>query len=155
MQKRGVSYIKIMNIRKTVFLAVVFFLLTALCAGISAAEEDPLNLYARSAVLMDGDSGRILYGKKADVQMPMASTTKIMTCIVALEQADSETVCTVSGNASAQPQVKLGMKKDDQFYLKDLLYSLMLESHNDSAVCIAETIGGSVEGFAALMKRKA
>ena len=120
-----------------------------------SAESEELELYARSAVLMDGDSGRILYGKKADAELPMASTTKIMTCIVALEQVDSEKVCTVSGNASAQPQVKLGMKKDDQFYLRDLLYSLMLESHNDSAVCIAETIGGSVEGFAALMNRKA
>lgn len=127
----------------------------ALFTAAVSAESEKLELYARSAVLMDGDSGRILYGKKADVQMPMASTTKIMTCIVALEQADSETVCTVSGNASAQPQVKLGMKKDDQFYLKDLLYSLMLESHNDSAVCIAETVGGSVEGFAELMNRKA
>ena len=73
-----------------------------------SAESEELELYARSAVLMDGDSGRILYGKKADAELPMASTTKIMTCIVALEQVDSEKVCTVSGNASAQPQVKLG-----------------------------------------------
>lgn len=153
--------------RKGYLLGLVLYLCVSLNLEIQAEEEtletpsavsvesEELELYARSAVLMDGDSGRILYGKKADAELPMASTTKIMTCIVALEQADSETVCTVSGNASAQPQVKLGMKKDDQFYLRDLLYSLMLESHNDSAVCIAETIGGSVEGFAALMNRKA
>lgn len=118
------------------------------------AEEAP-ELYARSAVLMDGDSGRILYGVKEEDPMPMASTTKIMTCIIALEEAEDDTVCTVSEFASAQPEVKLGMEKGDTFYLKDLLYSLMLESHNDTAVCIAETVGGSVEGFAAMMNRKA
>lgn len=121
----------------------------------ASAEENTLELYARSAVLMDGDSGRVLYGKEEDTEMPMASTTKIMTCIVALEHMEQDTVCTVSGTASAQPKVKLGMVKGDTFYLRDLLYSLMLESHNDSAVCIAETIGGSVEGFAAMMNEKA
>lgn len=119
------------------------------------AQEDDLGLYARSAVLMDGDSGRILYTKDAQTELPMASTTKIMTCILALEEGEENTVCTVSGQAAAQPQVKLGMVKDDTFYLKDLLYSLMLESHNDTAVCIAETVGGSVEGFAERMNEKA
>lgn len=118
-------------------------------------KEDLLNLYARGAVLMDGDSGRVLYGKEADTPLPMASTTKIMTCIVALEQMPGDTVCTVSGNASAQPKVKLGMVKDDTFYLKDLLYSLMLESHNDTAVCIAENVSGSVGAFASCMNEKA
>lgn len=122
---------------------------------LAAEENDTLGLYARSAVLMDGGSGRILYGKDAQVELPMASTTKIMTCIVALEEKKLDTVCTVSANASAQPQVKLGMIQGDTFYLKDLLYSLMLESHNDSAVCIAETVAGSVEGFANKMNEKA
>lgn len=118
--------------------------------------KEELELYARGAVLMDGDSGRILYGKNEDDPMPMASTTKIMTCILALEAMENpEQVCEVSSNAAAQPQVKLGMVQGDTFYLKDLLYSLMLESHNDSAVCIAESVSGSVEEFAALMNRKA
>ncbi|MCD7833984.1 MAG: D-alanyl-D-alanine carboxypeptidase [Lachnospiraceae bacterium] len=122
-----------------------------------AAQESPLDLYATSAVLMDGTSGRVLYDKDGDTPLPMASTTKIMTCILALESAtdDAETVCTVSGTASAQPEVKLGMRTGDTFYLSDLLYSLMLESHNDTAVCIAETVGGSVEEFAAMMNAKA
>ncbi len=133
--------------------AVVLFLcLMPVCAG---AKEDSLGLYARSAVLMDGDSGRILYGKETDTELPMASTTKIMTCILALEEKPGDTVCTVSGNAAAQPQVKLGMVKGDTFYLNELLYSLMLESHNDTAVCIAENVSGSVEAFAEEMNRKA
>ncbi|MDO4313701.1 MAG: D-alanyl-D-alanine carboxypeptidase family protein [Eubacteriales bacterium] len=120
------------------------------------SEEFQGQLYARSAVLMDGDSGRVLYGKDEDVPRPMASTTKIMTCILALEQMkdDTETV-KASENAAGQPKVHLGVSVGEEYYLKDLLYSLMLESHNDSAVMIAEHIGGSVRGFASLMNEKA
>lgn len=85
----------------------------------------------------------------------MASTTKIMTCILALEMGDLSQCVSVSDRAASQPAVKLGMKSGDQFFLGDLLYSLMLESHNDVAVAVAEHIGGSVEGFAVLMNEKA
>lgn len=114
-----------------------------------------IQLYARSAVLMDADSGRVLFGKNENEQMPMASTTKIMTCILALENGNMKDMVTVSAYAAGQPKVHLGMYEGQQFQLKDLLYSLMLESHNDSAVAIAEHIGGSVEGFAAMMNQKA
>lgn len=112
-------------------------------------------LYAQSAVLMDADSGRVLYGKNEDLTRPMASTTKIMTCIIALEYGNSGDTVTASRNAAAQPKVHLGVYKGQTFRLEDLLYSLMLESHNDAAVMIAEHVGGSVEGFAALMNQKA
>ncbi len=113
------------------------------------------NLHSQSAVLIDGDSGRVLFGKNETQFRPMASTTKIMTCILALEQADPDTICTVSAAAASQPKVHLGAAKGKQFYLKDLLYSLMLESHNDSAVMIAEAVAGSVDDFAVLMNQKA
>ena len=123
----------------------------------AAAEtrKEPIQLYAQSAVLMDGDNGRILYEKEGDVFRSMASTTKIMTCILALEKGKPSKICTVSDTAAAQPKVHLGAKKGTQFYMKDLLYSLMLEAHNDSAVMSAEAIGGSVEGFADIMNEKA
>lgn len=114
-----------------------------------------LQLYARSAVLMDADSGRVLLGKNEKEPLPMASTTKIMTCIITLENGNVEDTVSVSSYAAGQPKVHLGMREGQQFKLKDLLYSLMLESHNDSAVAIAEHVGGSVEGFASLMNRKA
>lgn len=113
------------------------------------------SLHALSAVLMDGDSGRILYEKDGHTIRPMASTTKIMTCILALENGSGGDVCTMSKNAAAQPQVHLGAPAGSQFYLKDLLYSLMLESHNDTAVMVAEQIAGSAEAFAELMNQKA
>ena len=113
------------------------------------------DLYALSAVLMDADSGRILYEKKGETPRPNASTTKILTCILALENSDGDDYVQVSANAASQPQVKLGLQKGEQYYLEDLLYSLLLQSHNDSAVAIAEHIGGSVEGFSDMMNAKA
>ena len=114
-----------------------------------------MDLHAQSAVLIDAENGRVLYGKDETKELPMASTTKIMTCIIALEQGNLEDVVEVSSYAASMPDVQLNIKKGEQYKLKDLLYSLMLESHNDSAVAIAEHIGGSVEGFAALMNQKA
>ncbi len=112
-------------------------------------------LYAKSAVLMDGKSGRVLYGKNPDEVMAMASTTKIMTCIIALEYGNKDDIYTVSSYASSQPKVKLGAVTGEQYRMGDLLYSLMLESHNDAAVIIAEGVAGSVEAFTALMNQKA
>ncbi len=131
-----------------------------LAAGENPSEETveeitPSELYARCAVLMDADSGRILFSKNGREEAPMASTTKIMTCILALENGDPKDRVTASADAAAQPEVRLGMREGDVFYLQDLLYSLMLESHNDSAVAVAEYIGGSVEGFASMMNEKA
>lgn len=112
-------------------------------------------LYARSAVLMDADTGRVLFGKDEKSIKPMASTTKIMTCIVTLENADLTDVVEVSAYAATMPDVQLHIEKGEYYRLKDLMYSLMLESHNDSAVAIAEHVGGSVEEFAQMMNEKA
>ena len=142
--------------KKWMAAALLTALLTgAMTGGAAQAEGTNMELYARGAVLMDADSGRVLYGKEEDTVLPMASTTKIMTCILALERGNPEDEVEASAYAASQPKVHLGMNKGDTFYLKDLLYSLMLESHNDSAVAIAEHIGGSVEGFAKLMNEQA
>lgn len=113
------------------------------------------SLFAKSAVLMDAESGRVLYGKNAAEKMAMASTTKIMTLLIALEQGDLNKIVTVSKYAESMPDVQLNMKEGEEYVLKDLLYSLMLESHNDSAVAIAEAVAGSVEEFAGRMNKKA
>ncbi len=98
-------------------------------------------LYAKAAVLMDAASGRVLYEKNGQEILPMASTTKIMTCIVTLENADLEEKVEISNYAASMPKVKMYVKKGEVYRLGDLLYSLMLESHNDVAVAIAEHIG--------------
>lgn len=117
--------------------------------------EEPDELYAQSAVLMDADSGRVLFEKNGLEVKAMASTTKIMTCILALENIDEKTEVIFSDNAAKQPKVHLGASSGERFYLGDLLHSLMLESHNDSAVAIAEAVSGDVKKFADLMNRKA
>jgi len=122
------------------FLTTLTYSITALLPSrirVSAAEDD-LQLHAKYAVLLDGDSGRVLYGKNEDTPAPMASTTKIMSCVIALEYGLKEMTCTTSAYAASMPDVQLNAKKGETFTLNDLLYSLMLKSHNDSAVIIAE-----------------
>ena len=109
-----------------------------------AAEMEDTELYARSACLMDADSGRVLYSKDGENQMPMASTTKVMTCILALELGHPDELVTASAYAASQPKVHMGVKEGEQFWLNDLLFALMLNSDNDAAVMIAEHIAGSV-----------
>jgi len=126
------------------------------CGGQESTEvKEPDNLYALSACLMDADSGRVLFEKNGEEKRANASTTKTMTLIVTLENADLDDIVTVSEYAARQPDVQLNINTGEQYLLRDLCYSLMLESHNDSAVAIAEHVGGSVEDFAKLMNQKA
>ena len=137
------------------FLGILLLLFGSMPAAAARQESEPNQLFATAACLMDGDTGRVLFGKRETDPMAMASTTKIMTCILALENGQEQTVATASAKAAAAPKVHLGVREGEQFLLGDLLYSLMLESHNDAAGMIAETIGGSVEEFASLMNEKA
>lgn len=136
---------------------VVFIFVNIFCIQIKAKEYG-LNyneLYSLSCALIDGDSGRVLYEKDGYTKRPMASTTKIMTLILALEYGEVDELVTVSSYASKMPDVQLNIKEGEQYRLYDLCYSLILESHNDVAVAIAEHIGGDVDGFAAMMNKKA
>ena len=140
---------------KVILVKKWLMFLFVLVLGIPVQAEEPDELYAQSAVLMDAESGRVLFEKNGLDVKAMASTTKIMTCILALENAEEKTEVTFSENAVRQPKVHLGASKGETFYLGDLLHSLMLESHNDSAVAIAEAVAGNVNKFANMMNRKA
>ena len=118
-------------------------------------QSDRLSLYAISACMIDADTGRSLYEKNADEVRAMASTTKILTCLLALENCSMDDIVTVSEYAASMPDVQLNMRTGEQFRLYDLLLSLMLESHNDTAVAIAEHVGGSVENFCNMMTARA
>lgn len=108
--------------------------------------QEDLHLYAQAAVLLDADSGRVLYGKNEETPMAMASTTKIMTCILVLENAKVEEEVSISAYAATMPKVKLYVKKGEHYTVRELLFSLMLESHNDAAAALAEDIGGKLLG---------
>ncbi len=108
-------------------------------------------LSAESAILIDCETGRIIYEKNKDAKMAMASTTKIITAITAIEHGNLSDVVTVSANAALTEGSSVWLSEGEKLTLNDLLYALMLESGNDASVAIAEHIGGNVEGFSELM----
>lgn len=119
-------------------------------------DADAPEVSAKAAVLLDAASGRVLYAKEPHARLPMASLTKIMTAIVALESSsDLDEVVTVSPNAEGVEGSSIYLRAGDKIPLRDLLYGLMLRSGNDAATAIAEHVGGSVEGFSFLMNEKA
>ncbi len=121
----------------------------------SAVPSMPPSTAARAAVVMEVSSKRVLYAKNPHMKLPMASTTKIMTAILAIEMGNLEDVVTVSPKAVGVEGSSIYLAKGERLTLEQLLYGLMLRSGNDAAVAIAEHIGGSVENFVRLMNRKA
>ncbi|CAM3779334.1 D-alanyl-D-alanine carboxypeptidase family protein [Cohnella lubricantis] len=119
-----------------------------------AAERGP-GTHALAAALIDVTSGRLLYSSNGDKQMRIASLTKIMTAIVAIENGRLDDMVTVSSRAAGKEGSSLYLKAGEKMKLSDLLYGLMLRSGNDAATAIAEHVGGSIEGFVYLMNRKA
>lgn len=120
----------------------------------SKCNDEP-DLNARIAVIYDRTSGKVIFGKNENKRTAMASTTKIMTALVLIENSDLSQTITVSSKAAVTGGSRLGLKKNDKITLNDLLYGLMLKSGNDAAVAIAESVGGSVENFAEMMNNKA
>lgn len=131
-----------------VSLAVFFMQITIVHAQIP-------RITAKSAAVIDVQTGRILYAHNADQKMPIASLTKIMTAIVAIEEGDLKDKVKASKRAVRTEGSSIYLREGEEMTLEDLLYGLMLRSGNDAAVAIAEHIGGSIEGFAYLMNEKA
>lgn len=112
-------------------------------------------LSAKSAVLIDSKSGRVLFEYNPDEKLPMASTTKIMTGLLACESEKLDTLVKASPFASGTEGSSLWLKAGEVQTLENLTYGLMLKSGNDAAVAISEFLGGSVDAFALLMNKKA
>jgi D-alanyl-D-alanine carboxypeptidase (penicillin-binding protein 5/6) len=116
---------------------------------------DPPSIASPSAILVHSDTGRVLYERNADKRRPMASTTKIMTCILILENMDLDASVRVSAKAAQTIEPKTWLREGDVLTVEQLLYALMLRSANSAAVALAEACSGSVEEFASLMNSKA
>lgn len=110
---------------------------------------------AKSAILIDGSSGRVIGVKNADLRMSMASTTKIMTALVAIENCDIKKTVAVSPCAVGVEGSSIYLYEGEKLTMEDLLYAMLLESANDAAAAIAIEVGGSIEGFADMMNEKA
>lgn len=119
-----------------------------------AASADNLNLDAQAAIVMDASTGKILYEKDAYSKREPASTTKIATCLLALEKLDLNQVITVKHDATKMGNI-MDVKKGEELTAEQLLYALMVYSANDAAVVLAEEMGGTVENFAKMMDAKA
>lgn len=135
-------------------LVIVFINMPALSLAKDEDEEE-IDITSRIALIYDRASGKILYEKNGNKQTPMASTTKIMTAIVVLENAKLTDTVTITSKAASMGGSRLGLKKNDKITVNDLLYGLMLRSGNDAAVALAIHVGGSVEEFADMMNEKA
>ncbi len=122
---------------------------------LSSINISALDLSASSAIVLEASSGRIVYEKDADTMRPMASTTKIMTALLAIESGKLDRVVEVSPSAIAVEGSSIYLAKGDKLTLESLVYALLLESANDAAAAIAYELGGSIEGFAELMNQKA
>lgn len=137
-------------------LVVLFFCqwLIAPMNSVSAKSHPP-SISAESAALIDVQSGRILYAKQGDKKMRIASLTKTMTAIVAIESGKLNDVVQIPNEAVGVEGSSIYLKKGERLTLEELLYGLMLRSGNDAAVAIANHIGGSVPGFVYMMNEKA
>ncbi len=110
---------------------------------------------SRAAIVYERSSGKILYGKEENEKRKMASTTKIMTAIVVLENTNLDDIVTISSKAAGTGGSRLGLHKDDKISIQDLLYGLLLCSGNDAAVALAEHVSGDLSNFANMMNSKA
>lgn len=144
---------------------ILFIFLVVLCTPYNVRASNPsnkntntnknINVDARCAIALDGKSKVVLYEKNAYELVPMASTTKIMTILVALKYGDLDKEIEISSKSAGMRGSTVGYKKGEKIKLKELLYGLMLRSGNDAAIAIAEGMSGSVEEFAKLMNEYA
>jgi len=144
-----------MRIKKT--MLGLFFLAALLYnVGDAAAQEArDKKTSAKAACVLDLKTGRVLFAYNEDEQMPMASTTKVMTALVALEKGDLDAPVKTGYNAYGVPGTSIYLGLDETLTLEEMLYGLLIASGNDAAVAIAEHIGGSVEGFCQMMNERA
>ena len=142
---------KLISFKKTCAVLVLFAALLPFLTYTDAAELSG----ARGAVLIDADTGEIIYERCAHTRLPMASTTKIMTAVVAMRYFEPQAEFTVPREAVGIEGTSASLCEGEVYSLEELLYALLLQSANDAACAIAVNVAGSVESFAVLMNREA
>lgn len=141
--------------KHTVFALASTFFILSISTVITHAQVADLSISARSAALYQPETDIFLYSKNADARLPMASTTKIMTAIVALENAEIDEIVTIGEESVGVEGSSAYLRVGERLTMEELIYALLLQSANDAAVAIAYHIGGDVEGFADMMNEKA
>lgn len=144
-----------MSLTQKVFSIVLVALLIFSISFTQKSTAEQVGVSARNAVLIEQESGRIIYEKSAHDKQRIASITKVMTAILAVESGKMDEIATVSEKAIRAEGSSIYLKRGEKIKLEHLVYGLMLRSGNDSAVAIAEHVGGSLEGFVYMMNEKA
>lgn len=145
-----------MKLRSFICIILSITLLSAMpTVYVSATNNKGISLSAKSAILIDAAENNILYEKNANARLPMASTTKIMTALVASELLSLDTMITIPKEATGIEGSSIYLCEDEQLTVKELLYALLLESANDAAAALAICSAGSIEAFAQKCNEKA
>ena len=142
--------------KKLLFILLIFFTIIS-CKNYSNvyAATEPPNVTGQSFVVMDANTGNVVYGKGEHNQYPPASTTKLMTILLTLENCEMDELVTVGEIPPYVEGSKIYIHEGEQITVEQLLYSVILASANDSSTALAEHISGSVEDFAKLMTERA
>lgn len=154
-QKEGRTGMQMTHTYKHISTWMLVITLVVMMIPIQHQQVSAASISAQGAILIEQESGRVLYAKNEHEQMRIASITKIMTAILAIESGKLKETVTVSDRAAGTEGSSLYLRVGEKISLEDLVYGLMLRSGNDSAVAIAEHVGGSLEGFIYMMNEKA
>lgn len=145
------------NVIRNSIIILILIISQISCISVSALEnvQDKFRVNARCAIALDKETKNVLFEQNAYEIVPMASTTKILTALIAIEQGDLDKEVTISKNANSIRGSKVGYKTGENITLRELVFGLMLKSGNDAAIAIAEELGGSMEGFSEIMNHYA
>lgn len=141
--------------KRNLFLLLVFILVCSNFYVVKSTDLSGPEIHSEGAVLIEANTGEILYNKNAKVPMAPASTTKVMTAILVLESTKLTDKVLISKNPPNADGTAIGVQEGEKFTVEDLLYALLLESANDAAEALAEHISGTTENFAKLMNERA
>ena len=147
--RKGIKNISI------ILLSLIFTQVLGVSVNAKSKDNTNFRVNARCAIALDKESGTVLYEQNAYEIVPMASTTKILTSLIAIEQGDLDKKVTISKKAAGVRGSTVGYKVNEEITLKELIFGLMFKSGNDAAIAIAEELGGSIEGFAEIMNHYA
>jgi serine-type D-Ala-D-Ala carboxypeptidase (penicillin-binding protein 5/6) len=136
-------------------LSVLFLLFLSVCTLFSLTVASADEIQSRAAVVLDAETGDVLFAKNPTLRLMPASTTKLMTALVVIEKVNLGDIVTVSKNASYVAPTKIGLRPGDTVTIETLLDAALIKSANDAAVALAEAVAGSVEEFVNLMNNKA
>ena len=145
------------NVIRNSIIILILIISQISCISVSALEnvQDKFRVNARCAIALDKETKNVLFEQNAYEIVPMASTTKILTALIAIEQGDLDKEVTISKNANSIRGSKVGYKTGENITLRELVFGLMFKSGNDAAIAIAEELGGSMEGFSEIMNHYA